>query len=86
MTMIEQVALRLYKTWCEFEDVPYDEFPWASVPVDDKRILITSAVDAIKAMREPTDGMIDAGATHDPEDGVYPAYQAMIDAALEEGE
>lgn len=62
--MVERVARAIW-----FEDAPEDEF-------DDVKLVYTEiARAAIKAMREPTKAMLDAGDIGD--------WDTMIDAALE---
>lgn len=78
MTMIERVAESQAK---------FDGRSLIGMPRGERERYLERARLAIAAMREPTEGMIEAGdipdcdAPHKPADGVW---RAMIDAALEE--
>lgn len=47
---------------------------------------IRKAKEAIEAMREPTEGMLEAGYAVGPENQTHQIYEDMIDAALKEDE
>lgn len=84
MNMIERVARAIYEV-SPFRDTAgeYDEQSEIY-----RRMCRLFAVAAIEAMREPTDGMIEAGVTADYGrslgERVQNCHYAMIDAALEE--
>ncbi|MBR2268746.1 hypothetical protein [Sphingobium sp.] len=78
--MIERVAKAIYE-----EDDPWHKaWPWPNLnesqgsPEPYRRI----AAAAIKAMREPSEAMIEAGQQTDETITAVDVYRAMIDAAL----
>lgn len=84
-TMIERVARAAYKNWIlGVEDL---EPRWKDLPESHRENMMASMRAALAELREPTEAMVDAG-WHEtvPNCLVRPCWQAMIDAALEEGE
>lgn len=78
-SMIERVARAMWNTT--------EVTSWDGAPGSIRRMFLNGARAAIKAMREPTDAMVDAGLSRD--DGADPTnaagvFTAMIDAALNE--
>lgn len=88
MNMIERVARASFKYWAKRKGM---DFKFEDMPSDELEFALGHAKAAIAAMREPSEGMIDAGANsagwHSAEEPTYEApkcYKAMIDAALKE--
>lgn len=89
MTPIERIALALYRA----DHPAVDVVPSMTMPLStDWCAYIPRARDVLLAMRDPTDVMVRAGATLSTEpyysgsqDAAREQWQAMIDAALEQG-
>lgn len=78
MTMIERVARAIMR-----DDFEGDEL-WESSDKCLRGSYLRNARAAIEAMRDPTDGMVDAGNSLGHEEAPATYYEAMIDAALAE--
>ena len=76
MTPLERAALAIYQV----------DYPGQTLPglTDDGSWHMEVARAVLAAIREPSEGMCEAGRTAVRDDGV-PGWRAMIDAALEEG-
>ena len=92
---IEAVARAIYQTWGRNDaggrdgriatwDQIVRESETDMVASNLKKAAITEAVAAIRALREPTKGMLDAGYSRPALSKRGVAYTAMIDAALGE--
>jgi len=85
-----EMELRVAKALYEYKDpdadavISMDEIPWDLVNKWVRRSFLRKARAAIRAMREPTDGMIKDGwlsADRDGWDGPGSCWELMIDAA-----
>ncbi|MCP8895329.1 hypothetical protein KYK29_10325 [Shinella daejeonensis] len=79
MKMVEKAARKIYERrnghGCK---------PWSRLPRSHQEPYLTDASAAIEAMREPTEVMSEVGRDHNFNRYAEPAWQAMIDAALNE--
>lgn len=84
MTMIERVARAIAQADTtvngQFDDTEMGDIFWGEW----KHLYIPMARAAIEAMREPTDAMVDAMDEHAGTIAPQYAYEAAIDAALNE--
>lgn len=75
--MVERIARALHKTYD-----PHEDIAWERLPPSAQDQLRADATTILKAMREPTTGMIGAAQTawlHDPARRTSTLYRAMID-------
>lgn len=83
MTLIEQVAQAMW-TAREQTMPTRTRMNWSDGTDIARHVMLQQARAAIRAMREPTEKMVEAGEWPAEDDGALACWQAMIDAALGE--
>lgn len=88
MTPLERAARALHRRRVEGQHPKPDNYPWESLSRREQAIFRADAYAILAAIREPSEAMVEAGWASEcviPSQSPEGAWQAMIDAMLEEG-